>query len=134
MAALHRTITTTDRDDMAMGVGGDLNFDVAPIAHHRFDKERSIAEGGGRFRFCRSKCVGQFFGAFDHSNTAATPAGCGLEYDRKTNPFGVGERIRFIRNFATTPFRDRYAGLFSKSLRSDLVAERPHRVSTGTEK
>ena len=94
VAALERAVAGGDDDDVAVGVGQALGFDVAGLVEVALDEALAAAEGGDGFADGGVVELGDFFeGAGDFEAAAAAAEG-GL--DRDGQAVFLGERDDFV--------------------------------------
>ena len=109
MAALHRAIAFAEVDDLTVGIGQDLKFDVPGLLDVLLDINLAVAEGF--FGFVAGDVV--FFGEGDvvvrDAHAAATAAGDSFDDYRITDFAGDFNRFGFRIHRAIRARYDRYA-------------------------
>ena len=97
VAALHRTFAFAEGDDAAVGVGKDLDFDVARLFKIFFQIEAGVAEGVEGFGGSIAPSGGEVGIAGDHPHAFSTAAGNGFEENRVAHR--LRESLGFFRFF-----------------------------------
>ncbi len=138
MPALDRAVALPQRDDRAIGIAEQLDFDVACRPHLAFQVDRTVAEGRGRFRRSRGQRSRQLRRCADttHAATAATRR----RLDEQREPDVLGGRddrrdpIRpFHRDRVECPGDHRHARALRRPARRQFVAQRLDRVRAGSD-
>src|SRR5690349_18279641 len=86
MPPLDGTVPLAEIDDVAAGIGGDLDFDVAGFEKIPFEIDAVVAEGRLGLGLCGLEGTAQFFGAVDDPHAASASARRGLNNDGVADP------------------------------------------------
>jgi hypothetical protein len=129
VAALETALALAEVDDVAVGVGEDLDLDVTSALDVALDQQRVVAEAGQRLAAGRGEAVGQGRRVADdpHSTSAATRGGL----DHQRQPARVlgdeGGDLLVGQAGLLQAGKDRHAVLGGEQLGRDLVAEEARR-------
>ena len=133
VAPLQRALTLAEVDDVAVGVGHDLDLDVARGGHESFEEESVVAEGARGLTAGRLQRFGQLLGLEHRVHAFASASGGG--FDEHGEPdIGRGRDQGFVAHGGVLRAgheRDSAGGygLFG----GDLVAHGPDGVRVGAE-
>jgi hypothetical protein len=98
MTALHRTVTFTQVDDVAVCVAQDLKFDVPGTLQIFLDVHVSITESGECFGTGQMKGAGEVVRIGRHAHPLPSTTSRGLDYYREAYLGGETERLVGILN------------------------------------
>ncbi len=122
VAALHRAVAFAEMDDVAVGVGEDLDLDVACVDHGFLEDQLARAEGAlglGPRRADRFQKIGL---ALDQAHAAATAAGGRLDHHRQADLARLLLEVGIALVGALVSRHARHAGIDHAPLGGRLVA------------
>ena len=128
VAALHRAVTLEQVDAVALGVGKDLDLDVARAGEVFLDQHPVVAERGLGFALAGSEGRGEVGALLDHTHALAAAAGRGLDEDGVADLVGFGLQERRLLPVAVVAGHQRHAGLLHQRLGRALGAHRANRI------
>src|SRR5699024_6683968 len=93
VAALQGALALTEVDDVAVGVGEDLDLDVTRGVHEVLEEQGVVAEGAGRFSTRGDQCLREVGGVLDAVHALSSASGGGLDEDREADLGGGGDDL-----------------------------------------
>jgi len=136
MAPLDGAVPGAQMDHLAVGVGQDLDFDVARRHDALLRIDRVVVEGQQRFAPGVMKLLLQVCGVLDLPDAPAAPAFDGLQQDGIAHGLGKGQGLRHARRSRRQHLRarDRDDPLLPHHLLGHhLVPQTPHHLRRGTD-
>ncbi len=128
MAALDRTLTLAEMDDVAVVIAEHLELDVPRRLDVFLDVHVADAEGRFRFALRRLHRVRQFGRGSDDAHAATAAAGGGFDDDRITDLFRQLERPFLVVDRAVAAGENRHARLLHHAARAGLVAHQANHL------
>ena len=93
VAALDGAVAFEEVDDVAKGVGEDLDFDVAGAGEVALDEDLVVAKGCAGFALGGGEGFGEAGGGGDGAHAFAAAAGAGLDEDGVADAGGFGGEV-----------------------------------------
>ena len=112
MAALDRTVALEQVDRLPVGVGKDLQLDMARTGHEPLDQYMVIAEGIDGLAFAAFQGGGEIGRLFHQPHALAATAKRCLDQHRITHALGLRRQEIRILLFAVIAGHQRHAGFF----------------------
>ena len=122
VAALHRAVALAEMDDVAVGVGEDLDLDVARVDHGLLEDQLARAEGALGFGARRADRLQKVGVALDQPHAAAAAAGGRLDHHRQADLARLLLEVGVALVGALISRHARHAGIDHAPLGGGLVA------------
>ena len=116
VAALDGAVALEEGDDVAVGVGEDLDFDVAGAGEVAFDQDAVVADAAAGFALGAFEGGGEVGGGVDHAHAFAAAAGRGLDQDGVADGVGGGLQGGEVLGFAVVAGDEGNAGFGHQGL------------------
>src|SRR6266568_3173495 len=126
VAPLDGAIPFAQMDDVAAGVGQDLEFDVVRVLDELFNVNAGVAEGFFGFRARRMVTLDQGNVVVGRAHSASPAAGDGFDHDRIADLFRASQGFLLIFDQSVRAWRRRHAGLFCQGAADGLVFQGGH--------
>ena len=133
VTALHRTIALAEVDDVAVGVGEDLDFDVARVVEVLLDVDHGVAKGGLGLTGCGGQRALQLLIRTRDLHPASAAARSGLDQHRVSDVTGQLARLVDVGDRAVGTGNHRQAGFNRCLLGGDLVPHQPEVLWAGAD-
>ena len=124
MAALHRAVALTEMNDVAVGVGKDLDLDMPRIHDGLLEDQLARAESAFRLGARGADRFHEVGVAFDETHAAPTAAGRGLDHDRQADLACFGFEVGVALVGALVARHAGHTGVDHAPLGGGLVAHR----------
>ena len=132
VTALQRAVALAQMHDMAMGVGQNLDFDMAWPLEIFLHIDHVIAERGLGFGARLGQGKGKLAGILGDFHAPAAAPRRGLDQDRIADLFGHARGVR-VQHFAVRARHRGNAQFLHRLLGGDLVAHHPDMLGRGTD-
>ena len=128
MTALHRAVTVSKDDHVALGVGEDLKLDVPRFFQVALHVNSVVSERRLGFAACQLPRVQQCGLGMNDSHAFTTPPGSSLDDDRVANPSGdADDGVGIVRQGSIGTGYTGYPGLAHHFDRRDFI---PHQADS----
>ncbi len=128
VAALNRTLPLAEVDHVAIGVGEDLDLDMARLLDKLLDEDTVVAEAGTGLVLGRAEALVHFVGRIGDAHPLAPAAGGRLDHDGIADVVGNPDRFRYIGDGVHMARHGADARRVGELLGLDLVAHRRDRA------
>ncbi len=116
-----------------MGVGDDLDLDVAGATDQLLDEDRVVAESAGGLGAGRTEGLVDLLDTLDGADSPAAPTGGRLDHDRIPESGRMGSGFFGGGDRAAAPSGDGHVGRLGQLFGGDLVAQPSHGLGVGSD-
>ena len=92
VATLARAVALAEMDDVAMGIGSDLNLYMTDVVERPLEDHGRGAEGAQPFATRARQCLGELRQTLDAPHPTSPAAGHRLDQQRSADPFSFGDQ------------------------------------------